>query len=139
MGVKVTGVPFSKFFYVTMVSHFIFAIPTVIIVILLDLMKVKPLLFILLPIALISIPVSAVLTWLFAKGSNWVNTSGSIMATCSLQGKFYAVLLGGLLGFRILNVAGGIILAVLLYLGITLTARLFGKFLLRRLVPGIIT
>ena len=88
---KVAGVPFSKFLYVTLVGHFIFAIPTVLAVILLDLIEVKPLLFILLPMALISIPMSTVLTWLFAKGSNWVNTSGAITVTCSLPGRFQGI------------------------------------------------
>ena len=136
---KVAGVPFSKFLYVTLVGHFIFAIPTVLVVILLDLMEVKPLLFILLPMTLISIPVSAILTWLFAKGSNWVNTPGAITVTCSLPGRFDAILLGGLLGFRVFNVAGGIILAILLYFGVSLITRPFGKFLIRRLVPEIVT
>jgi hypothetical protein len=135
---KVSGVPFSKFLYVTFIGHFTFAVPAVIAVILLNLIKVKPLLFILLPMALISIPISAVLTWLFAKGSNWVNTLGAISVTCSFPGRFYAVFLGGLLGFRVFNVAGGIIFAILLYLGVALTTRPFGRFLIRRFVPEIV-
>jgi hypothetical protein len=139
MVVKVPEIPFSTFLYATLAGHFIFAIPAFVAIILLDLMELKPLFFIFLPIALISIPVSAVLSWLIAKGSNWVSTTAAIMATCSVPGRFYAVLFGGLLGFRVSNTVGGIVLAVLLYLGALVTTVPLGKFLVRRLAPEIVS
>jgi hypothetical protein len=139
MTVKVLSVPFSKFIYATLIGHSIFAVPAVVAVILFDLMDVKALFFIILPIALISIPVSASLSYLMAKGSNWANTSTAIMVTCTVPGRFYAVLFGGLLGFRLFNTIGGIVLAVLFYLGAMTTTIPLDKFLVRRLAPEIVS
>jgi hypothetical protein len=135
---KVPEVPFSTFINITFVGNFIFAAPVVIALILLDLVKIKPLLFIILPIALITIPISASLSWLIAKGSNWANTTPAIIAACSVPGRFYAVLFGYLLGFRAFNTVGGIVLAILVYPCALFTTVRLGKFLIRMLAPEII-
>jgi hypothetical protein len=91
MVVKITKVPFSTFLYATLAGHAIFGIPTVVAIIAFSLLGIEPLFFIILPIALVSIPLSATLSWLIAKGSNWINTPAAIIATCSVPGRFYAV------------------------------------------------
>jgi hypothetical protein len=94
-------------------------------------MDVKALFFIIVPIAFISIPISAAFAWLMAKGSNWVNTSAAITAVGSVPGRVYGILFGGALGFHLFNTAGGIIVAILFYfLALALTI-LLGKFLSR--------
>jgi hypothetical protein len=138
MVVKITKVPFSTFLYDTLAGHAIFGIPTVVAIIAFSLLGKEPLFFIFLPIALVSIPLSATLSWLIAKGSNWINTPAAIIATCSVPGRFYAVLFGGLLGFRVFNTIGGILLAILLYVGAMLITVPLGKFLLGRLAPELI-
>lgn len=136
---KIPEVPFSTFMNITFVGNIIFAAPVVIALILLDLIKIKPLLFIVMPVAGITILVSASLSWFMAKGSNWVNTTPAIVAACSVPARFYAVLFGGLLGFRVFNTVGGIVLAILLYLGALFTTVPLGKFLIRMLAPEIIS
>ena len=136
---KIPEVAFSKFLYITLAGHLIFAIPAIVTVILFNLMQLEPLFFIILPIAIIAIPVGAALSWFIAKGSNWVNTSSSLIASCSVPARFYAVFIGGLLGFRLFNTLGGIVLAILLYLCTLVTSIPLGKFLIGRLAPEIAT
>ena len=100
MTTKLPNIPLSSFLYVTVEGHLIFTIPAVIGILLLNLMDVRELFFELVPIALISIPISAAFAWFIAKGSNWVNTNAALRASCRLPGKIYGVLFGGLLGFH---------------------------------------
>ena len=129
------GIPFSSFLHVTIIGHLIFAIPAISGILLLSLIDIKTLFFILIPILLISIPVSAAFAWLTAKGSNWVNTSAAIMAVCSLPGRVYGIFFGGLLGFHLFGTAGGIIVAILFYLLALALAFPLGKFLSRKVLP----
>jgi hypothetical protein len=112
---KLSGIPFLSFLYAAAAGHIIFAIPAIGGVLILNLTDVKSLFFIFIPIAILSIPISAAFSWLIAKGSNWTNTTSAIIAACSVPGRFYAVLFGGLFGFRLFYTAGGIIFAVLFY------------------------
>jgi hypothetical protein len=136
---KISEVPFSTFLYITLAGHLIFAIPAIAAVILLDLMQLGPLFFIILSIAIIAIPVGAVFSWLIAKGSNWTHTSASLIASCSVPARFYAVFLGGLLGFRLFNTIGGIVLAIILYLCALVTSIPLGKFLIGRFAPEMVS
>jgi len=129
------GIPFSSFLYVTIIGHLIFANPLISGILLLNLTDVKVLIFIFIPIVLISIPISAALAWLMAKGSNWVNIPAAIMAVCSLPGRVYGMFFGGLLGFHLFGTTGGIIGAILFYLLALALALPLGKFLLRKVLP----
>lgn len=135
MRTKIPDFSFVSFLYVTIIGHLIFAIPVLGGIWLLNLMDVKALFFIIVPIALISIPISAALGWLMAKGSNWVNTSATISGVCGLPGGLYSMLLGSALGFRLFSTTGSIIGAILFYiLALALTIPL-GKFLSSRVYP----
>ena len=98
MTTKLPEIPFITFLSVTIAGHLIFAIPAIMGILLFNLMNVKSLFFIFIPIVLISIPISAAFAWLIAKGSNWVNTSAAITAVCSVPGRIYGIFFGGLLG-----------------------------------------
>jgi hypothetical protein len=139
MTTKLRDITFSSFLYVTIAGHLIFAVPAIFGVLFLKLMDVKALFFIFVPIALISIPISAAFAWLIARGSNWQNSAAAIKASCGLPGRIYGVLFGGLLGFQLFGTAGGAILAVLFYLlayGVTFP---LGKFLLNKLIPDAVS
>jgi len=129
------SVPFSSFLYVTIMGHLIFAVPVIIGILLFNLIDVKALFFILIPIFLISIPISAAFAWLMAKGSNWVNASAAIIAVCSLPGRVYGILFGGLLGFRLFSTIGGVILAIVFYLLALAFAIPLGKYLSMKVLP----
>jgi len=129
------GIPFSSFLYVTIIGHLIFANPLISGILLLNLTDVKVLIFIFIPIVLISIPISAALAWLMAKGSNWVNASAAIIAVCSLPGRVYGILFGGLLGFRLFSTIGGVILAIVFYLLALAFAIPLGKYLSMKVLP----
>jgi hypothetical protein len=129
------SVPFSSFLHVTIIGHLIFAIPVISGILLLNLTDVKALFYIFIPIVFISIPINAAFAWLMAKGSNWVNTHAAILAVCSLPGRVYGILFGGLLGFHLFNTTGGTIFAILFYLlGLALAIPL-GKFMSRKVLP----
>ena len=135
MTTKLPEIPFITFLSVTIAGHLIFAIPAIMGILLFNLMNVNSLYFIFIPIALISIPISAAFAWLIARGSNWVNTSAAITAVCSVPGKMYGIFFGGLLGFHFFNTAGGIVVATLFYF-LALAATLpIGKLLSRKVIP----
>jgi hypothetical protein len=132
---KIPEIPFVSFLYITIAGHLLFAVPAIGGIWLFELLDIKELLFIFTPIILISIPISAVIAWLIAKGSNWVNTSAAITAACSVPGRVYGILFGGLLGFRYFGTSGGIIAAILFYLlAIALALRL-GRYLASKVIP----
>lgn len=134
MTINRPDIPFSSFIYATAIGHLVFALPTMVGALLLNLIKSRDLFFIIIPMAIISIPTGAAIVWLMAKGSNWAKTDAFIAASCSVPGRIYPMLFGGLLGFHYFDTIGGIILAVLFYLaGLTLSGRL-GKFLTKRLI-----
>lgn len=137
MTIKSNGVPFSSFSYVTIAGHLIFAIPAIGGIFWLSLIGVRALFFIIAPITLLSIPITAAISWFIAKGSNWMNTSAAITAACSLPGRFYGVLFGGLLGFHLfskIGILGGVILIILFYiLALAITIPL-SKFLSSRII-----
>jgi hypothetical protein len=135
MTTKLPEIPFITFLSVTTVGHLIFAIPAIMGILLFNLMNVNSLFFIFIPIALISIPISAAFAWLIARGSNWVNTSAAITAVCSVPGRMYGIFFGGLLGSHFFNTAGGIVVATLFYF-LALAATLpIGKLLSRKVIP----
>ena len=156
-------IPFSTFLYAALVGYFAFAIPAIIILILLKLMEIKPLLFfIALPITIIFITVSAVLSWLFAKSSNWVkvsaalkfvitaligsswsdsnraNASTAIMGTCIFPGGFFGFLLGLLIGTHLFSGVWGFLFIAPVYLGVSVLAVILGKFLAKKLLPELV-
>jgi hypothetical protein len=113
MTIKLPEISFSSFLYVATVAHLIFAVPSFFGILLFDLINIKAALFIYIFFALTGIPLSAAIAWLFAKGSNWKNSIAAITAMCSLPGRIYGSLFGGLLGFHYFNTIGGIIGVVL--------------------------
>ena len=139
MTTKLPNIPFVSFLYITIIGHLIFAIPAISGILLMNLINIKALFFIIIPIAFISIPIGAAFAWLMAKGSNWVNTSAAITAVCSLPGRFYGILFGGAIGFHLFNTAGGIIVAILFYLMALALSIPLGKFLSSRVFPETVT
>jgi hypothetical protein len=136
MTTKLPDISFSSFLYATIAGHLIFAVPAIIGVLLLRLMDVKSLFFIFVPIVLISIPISATFAWLIAKGSNWVNTTAAITVACSLPGRVYGILFGGLLGFHFFGTVGGVIVAILFYLLAFVSTIPLGKFLSGKVISA---
>lgn len=135
MTTKLPEIPFFTFLSVTIAGHLIFAVPAIMGILLFNLMDVKSLFFIFIPIAIISIPISAVFAWLIAKGSNWVNTSSAITSVCSVPGRIYGIFFGGLIGFHFFNTIGGIVVAILFYF-LSLAATIpIGRFLSRKVIP----
>jgi hypothetical protein len=128
------AVPFSSFLLATIIAQLISGIPTIAGILLFNLIDAEALAFILIPIAALSIPISAALSWLVAKGSNWENTTTGITAACGLPGKVYGIFFGGLLGSRLYGPSGGVILAVLLYFVAHFTTIPLGKILTRRIL-----
>jgi hypothetical protein len=68
-----------------------------------------------------------------------VNTTAAISASCSVPGRFYSALFGGLLGVRIFHSIVGILLLIPFYIGTLFISVPLGKFLLRRLTAEIIS
>ena len=134
MTINRPDIPFSSYIYATAIGHLVFALPTMVGALLLNLIRSRDLFFIIIPMAIISVSTGAAIAWLFAKGSNWTKPYASIAASCSVPGRIYPMLFGGLLGFHYFDTIGGIIFAVLFYLaGLALSFRL-GKFLTNRLI-----
>jgi hypothetical protein len=127
-------IKFSVFLYITGWGYFVFGIPTIIGILLLGLKSVKSLIFIFIPIALISLPLTAAISWLIAKGSNWLNADKTIIAACSVPGRFFGVFLGGLLGYHYFKEIGGIIFAILFYFLYLAISFPLGKFLFSKVI-----
>ena len=134
MAKDLPDVPFRIFLYATLVAHIVHAVPTVVVLLFFDSTTAMPLLFILLILAVIKIPVVAAMTWLLAKGSNWVNSSLAMIVICRVAAMLYCVLIGAWLGFRLFGTAGGVIGAILLYLLARITSRRLGKLLTQKLL-----
>jgi hypothetical protein len=132
---KASEIPFSSFLYVALAGHLVFGIPAIIGILLLKLLEVKTLILITVLVAIIAIPCTAALAWLISKGSNWVNTPVAITATFSLPARFYPLLFGGFLGFRLFGMIGGIIVMVLFYLLAMVITIPLGKFVSRKVIP----
>ena len=65
---------------------------------------------------ILPIPINAIILWLIAKGSDWVNLGASMKASGAIPGGLTGVLLGGFVGFSVLGLWGGILLAVSLFI-----------------------
>jgi hypothetical protein len=129
-------VPFRKFFYVTVLAHIVYAVPTVVVLLFFDSKNGRPVLFILLILAVIKIPVVTAMAWLLAKGSNWVNTSYAMMVIGGVTATLYGVVLGGWLSFRLFGTVGGVIGAIVFYLVARATGIRLGKLLANKFLPA---
>ena len=128
-------IPASSFFVITLVGHLIFAIPAIIIILVLELLQVKALLFIALPTMLIFVPGGAYFSWLMAKGSNWVNTRTAVIASSVFSGRFFSVLVGGLLGYRLYGIIGGVLFVIPFFIGANVIGKVLGEFFVDRFIP----
>lgn len=132
---RVEPVPFASFLYAAAAGQLVFAVPAIVGGLLFDLLEGTAALIILVALALISIPIGAAFAWLIAKGSNWVNTPVAMTAVCSLPGRIYGPLFGGLLGFRLFSATGGVVLAVLFYLVARVATVPVSRFIMNRIIP----
>ena len=135
MNREAVQVPLSTFFVITIISQLVFTIPAVIIILVFNLLQLEAFLFIALPTILISIPIGAYFSWLMAKGSNWVNTKAAVVVSSIFPGRFFGVLLGGLLGYRFYGMIGGALFIILFFLGTNLLGRFLGELLVEKLIP----
>ncbi len=108
-------ISFGEFLGFVAVLQVVFALPVFIILLMLRLLPFDALLFLVLPFSGLGISLSAGLGYLMAKGSNWVNTRGAVMAVGVLSGQIYGVLLGGLLGYHFWAMTGGVIGAIIFF------------------------
>jgi hypothetical protein len=73
-------------------------------------------LFLVLFWSIMAIPIGSWLVWLISKGSNWMNTKAAVSAGGAIFGQYYAVLLGGFLGFDWLNQLGAIVCMIIFFI-----------------------
>jgi hypothetical protein len=129
------AIPLSTFFVITIVGQLVFTIPAIMIVLVFKLLQFDALLFIALPTIIIAIPVIAYFSWLLAKGSNWVNTKSAVIVSCIFPGRFFGVLVGGLLGYRLYGIVGGALLTILFFFGVNYVGRHLGELLVNKFIP----
>ena len=107
-------VSFTTFFLLASAEHLAFALPSLAIILLLHLLEIQAALFLFL-VFIISSPIAALIAWLIAKGSNWMNTAASIKAIGAMAGQLYGLLLGGLFGARFFSPIGTLLTAGLFF------------------------
>ena len=133
----VSRISFGKFLGFAAIQHVIFALPVFTILVMMQLLPLNAILFLFLPFSGLGIPLSAGLCYLMAKGSNWVNTRGAVMAIGVLPGQTYGVLLGGLLGYHLWAMTGGVIGAIILFVSGSLAGCRVAQHLVdRELAPN---
>ncbi len=103
-------IPFARFFLLVLTEYLAFAIPVLGMLVLLDLLELRTALF-MFTFFVLSSPILSLIAWLFAKGSNWVNTAAALKTPGSL-GQLYGLLLGGLLGSHFFGTVGAVLMAV---------------------------
>ncbi len=128
-------IPLSTFFVVSIVGQLVFTLPASIIILVFKLLQFDAFVFIALPTVLISVPLVAYFSWLLAKGSNWVNTKSAVIVSSIFPGRFFSVLVGGLLGYRLYGIAGGVLLTVLFFFGANIIGKNLGEQLVKKLMP----
>jgi hypothetical protein len=108
---KLPDIPFSLFVNMSVVGHFIFAVPAISSILFIKVMDVTTSLCVFFPIIILSIFISATFTWLIAKGSNWENTPIAIKTLCALP-SIYGGLFGGVIGSHFFGTLGSLLLAI---------------------------
>jgi hypothetical protein len=104
-------IPFARFFILVLAEHLAFAIPTLGILLLFQLLELKVALF-LFTIFVLSLPITGLIAWLIAKGSNWANTGAALKAAGGVSGQPYGLLMGGFLGSHFFGTVGALLMAV---------------------------
>lgn len=104
-------IPFARFFLLVLTEHLAFAIPVLGMLVLLDLLELRTALF-MFSFFVLSSPILSLISWLFAKGSNWVNTAAALKTAGGVSGQLYGLLLGGLLGSYFFGTVGALLMAV---------------------------
>jgi hypothetical protein len=114
MKVSMNRISFTRFFLFSEALHLTIAVPTLSVILLFQLLEMRAALVIF-TIFLLSSPIVSWLSWLMAKGSNWVNTTAAMKAVGGVSGQLYGALVGGLLGGHLFGTVGAIITAVLFF------------------------
>ena len=112
---KSPDIPFSSFVNVSVVGHFIFAVPAISSILFLKVMDAIASLCVFFPIIITSIFVGAAFTWLMAKGSNWENTPIAIKTLCALL-SIYGGIFGGVIGSHFFGALGSLLSAIVFML-----------------------
>jgi predicted lipid-binding transport protein (Tim44 family) len=107
-------ISFTTFFLFIETLHLAIAVPSLSVILLLQLLEMRAALVIF-TIFLLSSPIFSWLSWLMAKGSNWVNTAAAIKAAGGVSGQLYGTLVGGLLGGHLFGTIGAMIMVVLFF------------------------
>ena len=94
------AIPFRKIFELAVIEHAVFALPVLSMLMIVQAIDFYAVLLFFFAFSILGIPHSAGFAWLMAKGSNWVNARGAIIANGILPGQVYGLLLGGMVGFR---------------------------------------
>ena len=130
------AIPYRKFLKLAVIEHAVFALPVLSILLIVQAIPFYAVLLFLFAISILGIPLSAGITWLIAKGSNWVNARAAIIANGIYPGQVYVMLLGGMVGFRQWGVIGGIISAVFLFAAGSWAGAKLAEFLYKRITLG---
>jgi hypothetical protein len=107
-------VTIRKYFKASILGIVIFAIPAIIFMMVINLLNSNILIIISL-ITLIEFPITSIIMWLIAKGSNWQNTKIGLITAFIFPSRIYSILVGGLVGFRIAGLVGGILGSIILF------------------------
>lgn len=129
------SIPFKRFFIFAEAVHLTFALPALSIVSLLQPQKPKAVI-ILFIVFLLGSFIGSWLTWMMAKGSNWVNTAAAMKAVGAGAGQIYGALVGGLAGWHFFEMAGGILMLVSFFVLGKLAGIALGGFAAKRLVTS---
>lgn len=106
------GIPLATFFLFASAEHLVFALPALVIILLLQLLDLKAALLIF-TIFILADPIASWMTWMIAKGSNWANTAAAMKTAGAISGQLYGALVGGLFGARFFGMVGLLLMTAL--------------------------
>jgi hypothetical protein len=135
INISMNHIPFTRFFLFAEAVHLAIAVPALCVILLLRLLEMRAALVIF-TIFLLSSPIASWLSWLMAKGSNWVNTAASMKAVGGVTGQLYGALVGGLLGEHFFGTVGGIVMLVLFFGSGMFAGSALGGMVAKKLTAG---
>ncbi len=106
----------SKYVLLSTLFYLIFALPTMVFLILFHLTDIGLSLFLIGIFLFTGAPITGFFSWLIVKGSEGANAKMALKVMGGLPGGLYGFILGGFLGSQIAGQAGGIILAIILFM-----------------------
>lgn len=133
-------ISFKNIFFITSVTHLSIAVPIMVIILLFQLLPQKAAIFLLVVFAVTHITGGAFFIWLIGIGSNWKNSESAILATSVVSGQLYFLLLGGLLGSRLFQSIGTIVIilcAIIFFIIGAIVGYMLGKLFTRIMIEKI--